>query len=248
LEKPIEEELLIAQVKKIIQLNRLENQYQSIKTEVTADYIFDNIVYESRQMGEIITRAKVLANTDNTILIQGETGVGKEVLSNSIHNYSLRNGETFLPINCASIPTELFESELFGFEKGAFTGAVDSYSGRFAQADKGTLFLDEIGELPLDIQAKLLRILDEKVLYQLKSKKAKKIDVRLISATNKDLQDEVELKQFRSDLYYRLKEASLMIPPLRERVEDILPLIRHFIGIYNDIYNKSVTKLSREAE
>ncbi|MCP5107288.1 MAG: sigma-54 factor interaction domain-containing protein, partial [bacterium] len=179
-------------------------KFRSIETEVTSNYVFDDIVYGSRQMEEIITRARVLAKTDNGILIQGETGVGKEVLSYSIHNHSLRREEIFLPINCASIPTELFESELFGFEKGAFTGAVNSYSGRFIQADKGTLFLDEIGELPIHIQAKLLRILDEKVIYQLKSKKAQKVDIRLISATNKSLSEEVNLKQFRGDLYYRL--------------------------------------------
>ncbi len=248
LEKPVDKELLITQVMKIIDLKRLTNGYKSMQTEITSDYAFENIVYESRQMEEIISRAKVLAKTNNTILIQGETGVGKEVLAHSIHNYSLRRGEPFLPINCASIPIELFESELFGFEKGAFTGAVDSYQGRFVQADKGTLFLDEIGELPLTIQAKLLRILDENLIYPLKSKKAVKIDVRLISATNKQLNNEINLNQFRKDLYYRLKESTLMITPLRERVEDILPLTRHYIRIYNQIYNKNVTQLSRPAE
>ncbi|UCH93860.1 MAG: sigma-54-dependent Fis family transcriptional regulator [Candidatus Aminicenantes bacterium] len=248
LEKPIEEELLTTQVKKVVELNRLERRYQSIKTDVTSNYVFEDIVYGSGQMEEIIRRAKILAKTDNAILIQGETGVGKEVLSCSIHNYSLRKGEVFLPINCAAIPPELFESELFGFSKGAFTGAVNTYSGRFLQADKGTLFLDEIGELPLHIQAKLLRIMDEKVIYPLKSKKALKVNIRLISATNKNLSDEVNLKQFRSDLYYRLKEASLVIPPLRERPEDILELTRHFIRIYNNVYNKNITKVSKKAE
>ncbi len=248
LEKPVGEELLIAQVRKIIELNQLKNNYRSIKSEVASNYVFDDIIYESQQMEDIISRAKVLAKTDNTILIEGETGVGKEVISQSIHNYSLRKEEVFLPVNCASIPTELFESELFGFQKGAFTGAVNSYSGRFIQADNGTMFLDEIGELPLNIQAKLLRILDEKVIYQLKSKKALRINIRLIAATNKNLNGEVDLKQFRGDLFYRLKESSLVIPPLRERVEDILPLIHHFIRMYNQIYNKNVTKISKEAE
>lgn len=248
LEKPVDKELLIAQVMKIIELKRLTNGFKSLQTEITSDYAFENIIYESRQMEEIISRAKVLAKTNNTILIQGETGVGKEILAHSIHNFSQRRGETFLPINCASIPIELFESELFGFEKGAFTGAIDSYHGRFVQANKGTLFLDEIGELPLTIQAKLLRILDENLIYPLKSKKAVKIDVRLISATNKQLNNEVNLNQFRKDLYYRLKESTLTIVPLRERVEDILPLTRHYIRIYNQIYDKKVTQLSRPAE
>ena len=248
LEKPVDEDLLIAQIVKIAEFNQLKKDYRSIKTEVASNYAFDDIIYQSRQIEEIIARAKILAKTDNTVLIQGETGVGKEVIAQSIHNFSPRRNETFLPVNCASIPTELFESELFGFEKGAFTGAVSNYSGRFIQADNGTLFLDEIGELPLHIQAKLLRILDEKVIYQLKSKKAVKVNIRLVAATNKTLGDEVELKQFRGDLYYRLKESSIVIPPLRERTDDILPLIRHFIGVYNHIYNKNVTKISKEAE
>ncbi len=248
LEKPVDEELLFVQVRKIVELNRREDRYRSIESEVGVNYRFSDIIFESKQMADIIARAKVLARTNNTILIQGETGVGKEVIARSIHNYSQRTSEIFLPINCASIPAELFESELFGFEKGAFTGAVSGYSGRFIQADKGTLFLDEIGELPLNIQAKLLRILDENVIYQLKSKKALKVDIRLIAATNKSLNEEVNLKQFRSDLYYRLSESSLFIPPIRERVEDILPLVHHFIKIYNHIYDRNVGKISKEAE
>lgn len=248
LEKPVEEELMIATVKKIVEINRLRNHHETVIKEVTSDFTFDNIICESPQMKEVLRRAKVLAKTDNTILIEGETGVGKEVLAHSIHNYSNRHEQIFLPLNCASIPSELFESELFGFEKGAFTGAVESYSGRFIQANKGTLFLDEVGELPLPIQAKLLRILDERAIYRLKSKKSIKIDVRLVAATNRELMQEVKSKQFRSDLYYRLKESSIKIPPLRERVEDILPLALHFIQVFNRIYDKNVTKISKEAE
>ncbi len=248
LEKPVEEGLLIAQVKKILELNRVRGENVSIKNEVTSNFTFDSIVYVSKKMEEVIERAKILSQTNNTILIQGETGVGKEVLSYSIHNYSNRKDEIFLPLNCASIPSELFESELFGFEKGAFTGAVDSYSGRFIQADKGTLFLDEIGELPLHIQAKLLRILDERSIYRLKSQKSVNIDVRLVAATNRDLLQEVNAKQFRSDLYYRLKESSIDIPPLRERIEDILPMAFHFIDVYNKIYDKHVTRIAKGAQ
>jgi len=248
LEKPIDPNLLIAQVKKVAEINRLKNGHKVLINEVASNFTFEDIIFESQQMAEVIERARVLAKTDNNILIQGETGVGKEILSQSIHNYSNRKSEIFLPVNCASIPSELFESELFGYEKGAFTGAVESYCGRFIQADKGTLFLDEIGELPLHIQAKLLRILDERTIYRLRSKRSMKIDVRLIAATNRDLLKEVKSKQFRSDLYYRLKESSITIPPLRERVEDILPTIYHFIRIYNQIYNKNVAKISKEAE
>jgi len=248
LEKPVEEEMLMAQVRKISEINRLQHEHQAVIKEVAANFTFDDIIHQSTQMKEMVERARILAGTGNTILIQGETGVGKEVLSHSIHNASIRSKEIFLPINCASVPTELFETELFGFEKGAFTGAVDNYSGRFIQADKGTLFLDEIGEIPLHIQAKLLRILDERSIFRLKSKRSISIDVRLIAATNRNLKHEVKSKQFRDDLYYRLKESSITIPPLRERVEDIMPLIHHFIGVYNRIYKKNVTRISSDAE
>ncbi|MCP4156596.1 MAG: sigma-54-dependent Fis family transcriptional regulator, partial [bacterium] len=159
-----------------------------------------------------------------------------------------RSKKLFLPVNCAAIPAELFETELFGFEKGAFTGATDNYGGRFPQAHKGTLFLDEIGELPLPVQAKLLRVLDDNIIYRLKSQEPLSIDVRLITATNRNLEDEAENNRFRSDLYFRLKESTIRIPPLRERVEDILPLIYHYIAIHNGIYDKAVTKLSKETE
>ncbi|MCP4218209.1 MAG: sigma-54-dependent Fis family transcriptional regulator [bacterium] len=248
LEKPVERELLLTQVKRILRLNSIKEGHRTLANEVASNFRFDNIVYESPEMEAVISRARVLAQTSNTILIYGETGCGKEVLSHSIHNDSPRKDEIFMPLNCASIPTELFESELFGFRKGAFTGAVGNYNGRFVQADRGTLFLDEIGELPLHIQAKLLRVLDDRSIFPLKGHKPISIDVRLVTATNRDLAQEVKLKQFRSDLYYRLKESSIIIPPLRERVEDILPLIRHFIKVYNQAYDKNVTQLSAEAE
>jgi len=199
-------------------------------------------------MEEVVHRAKILAETENSIYICGETGVGKEVIAHSIHNHSRRGSNIFLPVNCAAIPEELFESELFGFEKGAFTGAVSNYSGRFIQADKGTLFLDEIGELPLTIQAKLLRVLDERRIYRLKSKDPVTVDVRLMAATNRDLPQDIKTRQFRGDLYYRLQESTIFIPPLREREEDILVLFRYFMQIYNVVYNKEVTRISPKAE
>ena len=247
-EKPVRDDLLFAQVQKILEINNMRNQYQTLKSEVVPDFTFDNMIYESPRIKDMVERARILAATDTSILIQGETGVGKEVFSRAIHNSSLRKGKTFLPVNCASIPDELFESELFGFEKGAFTGAMGDYNGRFVQADQGTLFLDEIGELPLQVQAKLLRVLDERVIYRLKSKTPQPINVRLVTATNKNLDEEVRLKHFRSDLLYRLRESSLFVPPLRERIEDILPLMRHYINVYNGVYNKSVTKIAPQAE
>jgi DNA-binding NtrC family response regulator len=248
LEKPVEPELLTAQINKIIEIGRLKTEHRTMTAEMASNFTFEDIVFESKQMESIIGRAKILAGTNNTILIQGETGSGKEVLSRAIHNYSSRKKNVFIPINCAAIPSELFESELFGFEKGAFTGAVSNYSGRFIQADKGTLFLDEIGELPLTIQAKLLRILDERCIYRLKSKQPITIDVWLIAASNRDLIQEIKARQFRNDLYYRLQESTITVPPLREREEDILPLFRHFIRVYNHVFHKEVSHISREAE
>jgi len=248
LEKPVDPDLLNAQIQKIIEINRLKNGHRSMASEMARDFTFDDIIYESKKMAAVIERAKVLAGTNNTILLQGETGTGKEVLSHAVHRHSSRKDNVFMPINCAAIPEELFESELFGFEKGAFTGAVSNYSGRFIQADKGILFLDEIGELPLNIQAKLLRILDDRSIYRLKSRDPISIDVQLIAATNRDLRQEIKARQFRSDLYYRLQESTISIPPLREREEDILPLFRHFMQIYSHVYQKEVSRISREAE
>ncbi len=248
LEKPVEPELLETQIRRIMEINRLKSRDRTMTSEITRDFRFESMVYQSKQMQAIVERAKVLAETNNTILIQGETGVGKEVMAHAIHNHSLRKQKTFLPLNCAAIPEELFESELFGHEKGAFTGAVSNYCGRFIQADKGTLFFDEIGELPLSIQAKLLRILDEHLIYRLKSKVPVKVDVRLIAATNRDLLQEVKAKEFRRDLYYRLQESTITIPPLRERQEDILPLFRHFMTVFSQVYNKEVLHISRDAE
>ncbi|NIM13216.1 MAG: response regulator, partial [Candidatus Aminicenantes bacterium] len=192
LEKPVEPGLLTSQIDKIMEISRLKSEHQTMAAEMASNFTFDDIIFESKKMESVIARAKILAGTTNTILIQGETGSGKEVLSHAIHNHSSRKKKVFIPINCAAIPVELFESELFGFEKGAFTGAVSNYSGRFIQADKGTIFLDEIGELPLTTQAKLLRILDERCIYPLKSRQPIAIDVWLITASNRNLLQEVK--------------------------------------------------------
>ena len=248
LEKPVDPDLLAAQIEQIHRLNRIKNGHRTMAAEMSSNFTFDEIIYESKKMEAVIARAKILAGTDNTILLQGETGVGKEVLSHAIHNHSKRKDQIFIPINSAAIPEELFESELFGFEKGAFTGAMSNYHGRFIQADHGTLFLDEIGELPMPIQAKLLRVLDERCIYPLKSPQPVPIDVWLITASNRDLMQEVKAKQFRGDLFYRLQESTITIPPLREREEDILPLFRHFIKVFNHVYNKEVSHIHRDAE
>jgi transcriptional regulator with PAS, ATPase and Fis domain len=199
-------------------------------------------------MKEAVSKTRRLSATDNNILVQGPTGVGKELFATFIHAHSNRRGGVLLPINCSSIPEHLFESELFGFRRGAFTGANSSYDGRFVQAHEGTLFLDEVGEFPLQLQAKLLRVLDSGKIYQLGNKHPVPVDVRIIAATNKKLWEEVQRGRFRKDLYFRLNEALITIPPLAQRIEDILPLTHHFIGIFNKEYQKNINHIKPEAE
>jgi DNA-binding NtrC family response regulator len=248
LEKPLDEELLFIQMEKIVEITQLKAKNLSFKNELISQHSSEEIIYKSEKMAEMMTLARRFSETDNTILIQGETGVGKELMAKFIHKNSKRKDQEFLPINCSSIPEQLFESELFGFKKGAFTGASENYGGRFTQADKGTLFLDEIGEIPLHLQAKLLRVLEDATIYQLGNKVPQKINVRVITATNKDLWEEVQANRFRKDLYFRLKESEIFIPALKERKEDILPLVWHFIGIFNNLFDKKITKVTKEAE
>jgi two-component system response regulator PilR (NtrC family) len=248
LEKPLDEDLLFIQMKKIIEYSHLKEKNISLKKELLYNQSSEAIIYKSQAMSDIITQAKKLSKTEDIIIIQGETGVGKEIIASFVHRNSKRKNKTFLPINCSTIPEQLFESELFGFKRGAFTGASKDYSGRFLQADQGTLFLDEISDMPLNLQAKLLRILDDKIIYQLGNKNPQKLDVRLITATNKDLWKEVGADRFRKDLYFRLRETMITIPPLRERKEDILLLFQHFISFYNNIYDKNIKGVSKKAE
>lgn len=235
-------------MEKIKELTELKERNLSFKNELTSQHSSEDIIYKSPKMAEVLSTARQFSKTDNTVLILGQTGVGKELMAKFIHKNSKRKDKTFLPINCSSIPEQLFESELFGFKKGAFTGAAESYTGRFLQADKGTIFLDEIGEIPIHLQAKLLRVLEDESIYQLGNNVPIKVDVRILAATNKDLWKEVQADRFRKDLYFRLKEAIIEIPPLKERKEDIMPLIWHFIGLYNSLFDKKITRITKEAE
>jgi DNA-binding NtrC family response regulator len=248
LEKPLDEELLFIQMEKILDLTQLREKNLTLKKELTTEHSSDEIIYESEPMAEIVSLAKKFARTDDIVLIQGNTGVGKEIMAKFIHKNSKRKDKIFLPINCSSIPEQLFESELFGFKKGAFTGASQNYSGRFIQADKGTLFLDEIAEIPMHLQAKLLRVLEDEEIYQLGNNNPQKVDVRVVAATNKELWNEVRADKFRKDLYFRLKGSVIHIPPLRERKDDIMRLVWHFISIYNNIFDKKITRITKEAE
>jgi len=192
---------------------------------------FEQIIGNSPALEAVLEQVERVATTGSTVLIQGETGTGKELIAHAIHNISSRCGRPFVRVNCAAIPLDLLESELFGHEKGAFTGAIAQKIGRFELADKGTLFLDEVGDIPPALQPKLLRVLQEQEFERLGSTRTHKVDVRLVAATHRDLMDMATRGQFRSDLYYRLNVFPVMLPPLRERREDVPALVEHFAGI-----------------
>ncbi len=196
------------------------------------DCRFNQIVGSSPALESVLAGVARVARTDATVLVLGETGTGKELIAHAIHKLSARCERPFIKLNCAAIPFELLESELFGHEKGAFTGAIAQKIGRFEMADKGTLFLDEIGDIPLGLQPKLLRVLQEQEFERVGSGQTHKLDVRLVAATHRNLEDMVERNEFRSDLYYRLNVFPVELPPLRERREDIVPLMMHFVDMY----------------
>src|SRR5947209_5839003 len=193
---------------------------------------FEQVIGNSPALEEVLEQVERVAPTDSTVLIQGETGTGKELIAHAIHNISSRCGRPFVRLNCAAIPLDLLESELFGHEKGAFTGAIAQKIGRFELADKGTLFLDEVGDIPPALQPKLLRVLQEQEFERLGSTRTHQVDVRLVAATNRDLVEMVNRGQFRSDLYYRLNVFPVQLPPLRARPEDIPALVTHFVEIF----------------
>ncbi len=193
---------------------------------------FEQVIGNSPALESVLEQVERVAPTDSTVLIQGETGTGKELIAHAIHNISSRCGRPFVRLNCAAIPLDLLESELFGHEKGAFTGAIAQKIGRFELADKGTLFLDEVGDIPPELQPKLLRVLQEQEFERLGSTRTHQVDVRLVAATNRNLMEMANRGEFRSDLYYRLNVFPVLLPPLRERREDIPTLVAHFVDIY----------------
>jgi transcriptional regulator with GAF, ATPase, and Fis domain len=208
---------------------------------------FPGIVGGSTALSEALDQVRTVAPTDSTVLIEGETGTGKELIARAIHAQSPRAAYVFVKMNCAAIPRELLESEIFGHEKGAFTGALTRRIGRFEAADRGTLFLDEIGDMPLELQAKLLRVLQEQEFERVGSSSTQHVNVRVVAATNQDLKHLLAEKQFRSDLYYRLNVFPIVIPPLRFRREDIPLLVTYFVNLYAQRMNKRIEKIPSEA-
>jgi formate hydrogenlyase transcriptional activator len=215
----------------------------------TADQIertFERIIGSSAALESVLAQVEQVAPTDSTVLIEGETGTGKELIAHAVHNASQRCGRAFIKLNCAAIPLDLLESELFGHEKGAFTGAIAQKIGRFEMADKGTLFLDEVGDIPPALQPKLLRVLQEQEFERLGSGKTHKVDVRLVAATNRNLLKMVARGQFRSDLYYRLNVFPILLPALRDRREDIPELVTHFVKIFSRRMGKPIDSIPSE--
>ena len=229
------------------QKERLTEEKQYLQDEIRTEYNFEEIVGQSREIRRVLKQVETVAPTDSTVLILGETGTGKELLARAVHHLSPRHAKTFVRVNCASIPAGLLESELFGHEKGAFTGAIAQRIGRLELANQGTLFLDEVGDIPLDIQAKLLRALQEKEFERLGSSRTITSDARIVAATNRDLKKMVKAGEFRRDLYYRLNVFPISVPPLRERREDIPLLVQYFLSKYAKRMKRNIQNVPPEA-
>lgn len=250
LEKPFEQERLDVVrrlVDQAIEHGRLKTENRVLHSQLRSRYKFDNIIGKSQALQEVLSIVEKVANTDSTVLITGESGSGKELIARALHYNSGRANRMMVTVNCGAIPEELLESELFGHVKGAFTNAVHHREGRFALADGGTIFLDEIGDMSPNLQVKLLRVLQERTFEPVGSSKTIKVDVRVIAATNQHLEELIEKKIFREDLYYRLNVLPIEAPPLRDRVDDIPLLVHHFIDLGNQERNTQIDGISEEA-
>jgi len=247
LTKPFDSRELILQIERALEKTKLTGEIKRLRELLGEKYNFTNIVAKSEAMRNILDQVARIAGTDSTVAIYGPSGTGKELIAKAIHIASPRKDYPFLAINCAAIPESLLESELFGYEKGAFTGAERRTRGLFTRADKGTLLLDEIGDMPFSIQAKLLRVLQERIFFPLGSDQPVSVDVRVIAATNKDLKDEVRAGRFREDLFYRIHVIPIELPALKNRKEDIPSLVEHFIKKYGDRLGKEIKSVTPAA-
>src|SRR3954466_7814188 len=235
IEKPLASERVLVTIRNAIDRSRLADENRSLKRVVEVRH---QIVGESPQLKKVMDAIRRAAPTNATVLITGESGVGKELVARAIHRNSLRSRDRFVQVNCAAIPDDLIESELFGHEKGSFTGATEKQIGKFEQADKGTIFLDEVGDMSAKTQAKVLRVLQEGEVERLGSARTIKVDVRVIAATNKNLEEEIEKGHFREDLYFRLAVIPIHVPSLRDRREDVPALVRHFVDLFSRENNR----------
>ena len=245
--KPVRLDRLCMLLQKTLETRRLREENTRLKSRIREDNARVGLVGASPVLMKALDHARQVADTDASVLIEGESGTGKEAIANFIHYQSHRCAAPFIKVNCAAFAEGLLESELFGHERGAFTGAVATKKGRFELADGGTLFLDEVGDLPAAAQVKLLRFLQEKAFERVGGNKTYKVDVRIVAATNRNLRDLVRDGAFREDLYYRLRVVSILAPPLRERNEDIAPLVRHFLRHFGDIHSRPVVAITNEA-
>ena len=241
IEKPLSKDYVLDAVREGLELGNLRRENRQLKSELGARH---QMVGESAPLKQAMDQVRRAAPTSATVLILGESGVGKELIARAIHRNSLRARERFVQVNCAAIPEELIESELFGHERGAFTGATEKQIGKFEMADRGTIFLDEVGDMSAKTQAKVLRVLQEGEVERLGSSKTIKVDVRVIAATNKDLEEEIAEGRFREDLYFRLSVIPISVPPLRERSEDIPALVQHFVAQFSRDNNRRPARFS----
>lgn len=245
IEKPIDPERLLVTLKNALQHNELAEAKEEIYQELVENF---KMVGKSVALRRIYDTIQKIANTNVKVLISGESGTGKELVAWAIHHSSNRHGRPYIKVNCAAIPRDLLENELFGHKKGAFTGAIADHKGKFLEANGGTLFLDEIGDMDLHLQAKLLRVLEENEINVIGDTLPKKVDVRIIAATNQNIEQLVENGKFREDLFHRLNVVHIHIPPLRKRKEDILPLAYHYLKQFRESYNRQILKINRQAE
>ncbi|NWF93113.1 MAG: sigma-54-dependent Fis family transcriptional regulator [Syntrophaceae bacterium] len=248
LTKPFAMDELLLIIKRLVRIKQLEEENLLLRKKVEERYGLEGLVGKSPQMLKVYDLIETVSQTDTTVLLYGESGTGKEVVANAIHLQSPRKNRPFVKVNCAALPETLLESELFGHEKGAFTGALKQRKGRFEMADGGTLFLDEIGDIAPGVQVKLLRVLQERQFERVGGNETISVDVRLICATQRDLKEEIQKGTFREDLYYRLNVVPIMLPALRERREDILLLADHFIDKFSKKMGKEITGLSEDAK
>jgi two-component system, NtrC family, response regulator AtoC len=245
--KPFKIDEMLLTIRKALDERRLRHEVSVLRHELRTRYHFENLIGKSRAMQEVFSLIEQVAGSRSTVMIYGKSGTGKELVAKAVHYNSQRASKPFVAVNCAAIPSELLESELFGHEKGSFTGAIATKVGKFEMATGGSLFLDEVGSMRLDLQAKILRALQEREIERVGGTRTIKIDVRVIAATNRDLKKAVEEGTFREDLYYRLNVVPITLPPLRQRRDDIPLLVEHFIGKYNREFNRKVKGFSAGA-